>query len=154
MDLEKQGQMSVALQGENRRVKALQMADLENAAAGFGGSDHAIRRREIRRHRLFDQDVDPRFQQATGEIGVLSGWDRDDCSVYSAHEISPVRQGFHSVPGGCLRSASGIEIDNCYEARAGMRRGNTNVVRSELPGSDDGNPHRCFQFRKTFPVFS
>jgi hypothetical protein len=52
------------------------VAGLQNQILRFGGADHLVRFVKRTGNRLFDQDVDARFQEGAGDFEVTDGRSR------------------------------------------------------------------------------
>ena len=79
--LKEHGHVDVGLDGEDCRVEALQMADLQDALVARCERDELIGFGERGGDGLFDQHVDAGFEKRAGDGGVSNGGHADGCGV-------------------------------------------------------------------------
>ena len=119
----KRGRVRAAFQLDDRGVEALQVADLQDAAAALGGLDQAVGGGEVGRDGLLHQDVDAGVEQRAADFRVDGGGRGDDGGVDLAGEVAEVGERAASVVRGGLGGAGRIGIDDGGELRARRIRG-------------------------------
>ena len=90
MDFEVDGIAHVWTQGYERGIEAFEMADLEQRASLLRGSNHSIGFSQRWRDRLFDQHVNPRFQQSAGDLAMRFRRNRETDGIDAANQIAPI----------------------------------------------------------------
>jgi hypothetical protein len=120
MDFEKERQTRDTLNFEHYRVKAFEMAHLQDAGVVFGGFGHPVGLFEGGGDRLFDQNVDTRIEQRAGDLGVGFGRDSDDGGLNLTDDFVEIRSGARSEFLSDGLGASRIGIDYEFEGGAGI----------------------------------
>jgi hypothetical protein len=140
MNLEIDGLAHVWPQGNQRRIEALEVSDLEHGAALCRSANHLIRFVERSRDRFFNEDVNAGFKQSARDFAVNFGWHGDAGGIDPADQVAPVRGpigfSFAADRAGCflVQIADGNEFRRAF---GGERRVNSCVLPPETAGADD-----------------
>src|SRR5215212_1955854 len=121
-------------------IEAFEVSDLENCVALFGCANHPIGFFERSRYRFFDQDVNARLEQSTGNLAVGLSRNSDTRRLNTPDQFTPVR-GPLSFPFAA-DGARGVfvEIADRGELRCAFGREcrvDTRVLASEATDSND-----------------
>src|SRR5579872_2943487 len=110
VDFEKQGVPGQALECHDGGIKALQMADLQDAAVRFRGGDEAIGGGDIGRNGLFDEHVDAGFEQRASDFSVRGSGDGDYGGIHAAGQLARMGEGETAIGRRYFAGAFGVTI--------------------------------------------
>ena len=118
-------------------VEALEMADLEDPAAGPGERDQGVGLVERGGDRLFDQDVQPDLEQAAGDDEMLPGRHRDARGLDPARQEGDVAQRLGAEPRSEFCRALGHDVDHGDQLGLVERGILLGMIAAEMAAADD-----------------
>ena len=119
-------------------IEALQVTYLKDAPGGGGGCDQTVRRREIRRHGLFDEQIDARFEQWTAGFGMCRCWNGYYRRIRQTHDLARFSERrAPAVLCGDGLGARAIHVDHGRQLRVLGLVYDPRVVASKLAGSNE-----------------
>ncbi len=149
--LEKHGPAQLRLNGQHRRIEALQVAGLQNAAAFVGARNQIVGFDERSCQRLFHQQVESRIEQHGRNRVMMHRGDGDCCCVkmkVGSQKLVNACEDGNSVLGCNLRGAGGVGLDGGDQSdrlACGFQFAiDAQVVLAKSSGSGNGNSQRDF----------
>jgi hypothetical protein len=139
--LEVERAADVWVQGDERRVEAFEVADLQHGPAALGRVDHPVGLFERARDRLLDEDVDARREQRAGDLAVGLCGDGEAHCVHALGKHAPVGRPLGLALGGDAARGLLVDVADAGEARnalGGERRVDARVLPAQVSDADDG----------------
>src|SRR5579864_9319664 len=114
------------------------MADLQDAAVGFGGLDEAVGGGQVGGDGFFDQHIDAGVEQCATYVGMGGCRHGDDSGVGFPGEFAEVGEREASIGGRNFRGAGRVSIDYGDEIGARGLLRYADVIAAEVTHADDG----------------
>src|SRR5262245_61980244 len=108
--LEKSRAFDAPPQRHERRIEPFDVAGLQDQILRFGRADHLVRFAERTGDRLFDQDVDARFQKGAGNFAVTYGRSRHADRFDLVEQFVVVADETRRVPFGDLAPPGFVDV--------------------------------------------
>src|SRR5579885_388198 len=140
VNLEIDGVADVRAERDERGVEAFEVSDHQRRLAALGGGGHRVGLIYRARDRFFDEDVDARFEQRAGDLGVRLGRRGEADGVNVADERAPVGRPFRPALFGDRARGLFVRVADRDEARltfGGERGVDARVLATEAADADD-----------------
>jgi hypothetical protein len=141
MDFEVNGVANVWAQRDKRRIKSLQVSDLQKRPSLFGGPNHLVGFIERARDWFLYQHVYSIFEKRTGNLGMRLRWHNQADGVHFPYQITPVSGPFDASLGsdlarrGFVQVANQLEVSKTFSRQRSMNAG---VLFSQVAYTDYG----------------
>ena len=130
------------VEGLERRVESLDVADLQDGARRVGQGGELLGLGERAGHRLLDEGGDPPLQEGAGDLAVQDRRHGDHGGIHRGEEPAVVGQSRRLATGGHGSGPLGAGVGHADEAHARHRREDAGVMLAQVPDPDDADSQR------------